>query len=45
GLFVKAEKSAHAKCARCWNLRPSVGSDKEHADLCDRCVPVVRGLK
>ena len=34
-------KSPHAKCERCWNLRPTVGQDAEHPTLCDRCVRVV----
>jgi isoleucyl-tRNA synthetase len=40
-LWVKAVKSPHPKCERCWNLRPSVGQDAEHPTLCDRCVRVV----
>ncbi len=41
-LRVVAGKSTHAKCERCWNLRPSVGSDDpKHPTLCDRCVRVV----
>ncbi len=39
---VSAEKSEHAKCERCWNYRPSVGTDADHPDLCDRCAEVVR---
>lgn len=41
-LFVQAAPSGHTKCARCWNLRPSVGQDGDHPDLCDRCVRAVR---
>ena len=37
-------KSPHAKCERCWNLRPSVGQDVVHPTLCDRCVRVVKAL-
>ena len=40
----KASKSPHAKCERCWNLRPSVGQDGAHPTLCDRCVRVVNAL-
>jgi isoleucyl-tRNA synthetase len=43
-LWVLARKSPHAKCERCWNLRPSVGQDSEHPTLCDRCVRVVNAL-
>ena len=44
-LKVVAEKSRHQKCQRCWNYWPSVGSDSEYADLCSRCIDVVRGIK
>ena len=26
-----------AKCARCWNWLPSVGTHADHPELCDRC--------
>jgi isoleucyl-tRNA synthetase len=38
---VEAEPSPHGKCARCWNLRPTVGKDARFADLCARCAGVV----
>jgi isoleucyl-tRNA synthetase len=38
---VAAEKSSYQKCQRCWNYWPSVGTDSEHPDLCERCVDVV----
>jgi isoleucyl-tRNA synthetase len=38
---VVAEKSSHQKCQRCWNYWPSVGTNKEHPDLCKRCVEVM----
>jgi len=38
---VIAEKSSHQKCQRCWNYWPSVGTNKEHPDLCKRCVEVI----
>ena len=34
-------KTLHAKCARCWRHRPSVGKSAAHPDLCDRCEGVV----
>jgi isoleucyl-tRNA synthetase len=43
-LWVKAAKSSHAKCQRCWNFRATVGLDAEHPALCDRCVRVVGAL-
>jgi isoleucyl-tRNA synthetase len=36
-----AEKSPHAKCERCWNLRASVGRSVAHPTLCGRCVSVL----
>ncbi|MEN6386664.1 MAG: isoleucine--tRNA ligase [Phycisphaerales bacterium] len=41
--LVTAEKSAHQKCARCWNYWPSVGKNVEQPELCDRCAEVVKG--
>jgi len=37
---VGAQKSACEKCQRCWNYWPSVGTDAEHPDLCQRCTEV-----
>src|SRR5881227_164946 len=34
-------KTSYKKCARCWRPRPTVGTSKEHPDLCDRCESVV----
>jgi isoleucyl-tRNA synthetase len=28
----------HAKCERCWHLRPDVGADSTRPGLCGRCV-------
>ncbi|MBN2271111.1 MAG: class I tRNA ligase family protein, partial [Sedimentisphaerales bacterium] len=41
GTSVAAHKSEHKKCQRCWNYWPSVASNSEHPDLCERCVSVV----
>ena len=43
GLRVKVTPSAHTKCIRCWHHRADVGVDKEHAQLCGRCVTNVKG--
>ncbi|MBN2137571.1 MAG: isoleucine--tRNA ligase [Sedimentisphaerales bacterium] len=43
GTSITAEKSEHEKCQRCWNYQPSVGSDSDKPDLCERCVEVVEG--
>jgi len=43
-LEITVNKCTHNKCDRCWNYWPSVGSDSQHPDLCDRCVEVVKSL-
>jgi isoleucyl-tRNA synthetase len=39
-----ARPSTHGKCARCWNLRATTGSDARFDDLCARCARVVAAL-
>jgi isoleucyl-tRNA synthetase len=34
-------KTPHAKCARCWRHRSTVGASAAHPELCDRCAAVV----
>ncbi|MFC1646308.1 isoleucine--tRNA ligase [Candidatus Omnitrophota bacterium] len=29
------------KCTRCWNFRSDVGANKEHPDICQRCVDAI----
>ena len=41
-LSVKAEKSSNAKCARCWNYLPTVGTDPEQPELCQRCISAIK---
>jgi isoleucyl-tRNA synthetase len=41
---VAAEKCTHEKCQRCWNYWPTVGTNAEHADLCERCATVIERL-
>jgi isoleucyl-tRNA synthetase len=41
GLKVFARPSTYKKCERCWNLRPSVGSNSDAPDLCERCIKAV----
>jgi len=43
-LLIRAVPSRHPKCARCWNLRDTVGPDARHSDLCERCVRAVEGI-
>ena len=40
-LRITVEKSAAAKCERCWNYRDAVGKDLDHPTLCERCVEAV----
>ena len=42
-LRVAVRPSTHTKCTRCWHLRPDVGSDPEHPEICARCVENVAG--
>jgi isoleucyl-tRNA synthetase len=37
-------KTIHAKCARCWRHRPTVGKSAAHPELCDRCEAVVASI-
>jgi len=41
GLMIGATPSDYPKCARCWNLRRTVGRSAEHPELCERCVRAV----
>jgi isoleucyl-tRNA synthetase len=41
-LTLRIEQAAGAKCARCWNFSPSVGTIAGHADLCARCHAVMQ---
>jgi isoleucyl-tRNA synthetase len=34
-------RTTHAKCARCWRHRSTVGANAAHPELCDRCAAVV----
>mgnify|MGYP003348501480 CR=1 FL=1 len=38
GVGITVSASPHAKCARCWHLRPDVGANAVHPPLCGRCV-------
>lgn len=37
-IKIEVNKSAYEKCIRCWHLRADVGSNKDHPELCTRCV-------
>ena len=42
-LRVAVRPSDAEKCTRCWHLRPDVGVDENHPELCGRCVENVVG--
>ena len=35
---IKVSPSKNTKCVRCWHRCSSVGSSKEHPELCNRCI-------
>ncbi len=43
-LEIVVERAPGTRCARCWNVLESVGTDAELPDLCSRCVGAVRAL-
>jgi isoleucyl-tRNA synthetase len=43
-FLVSVKKARGQKCERCWNFRETVGKDKEHLTLCDRCSKVLKGV-
>ncbi|MFQ5866402.1 MAG: isoleucine--tRNA ligase [bacterium] len=44
GLYMVVKRAPGKKCVRCWNWSPAVGGNREHPQLCARCVEVVRNL-
>jgi len=43
-LYMKVRRAPGRKCVRCWNWSPTVGENREHPQLCARCVEVVKNL-
>lgn len=43
-VVVGVKKANGHKCIRCWNYSEQVGTNPEHPELCERCVPVVEDL-
>jgi isoleucyl-tRNA synthetase len=37
GMTVTVGRAAGTKCQRCWVYDTSVGADKEHPEICERC--------
>jgi isoleucyl-tRNA synthetase len=42
-LFIKVERAPGQKCQRCWNWSITVGSFKDHQEICERCYKVLTG--
>jgi len=42
-LKIVVKRASGEKCVRCWNWKESVGKDKQHPQLCNRCVEVMKG--
>ncbi|CAI9118806.1 OLC1v1020422C2 [Oldenlandia corymbosa var. corymbosa] len=40
-VWIGVSRAEGAKCERCWNFSPQVGSYNEHPSLCGRCYNVV----
>lgn len=43
GLWLSIEPTSADKCERCWHRLPDVGNDKDHPELCARCVTNITG--
>lgn len=43
GISIAVAASSFEKCARCWHRRSDVGQNKEHPELCLRCVGNISG--
>ncbi|MDL2300696.1 isoleucine--tRNA ligase, partial [Clostridiaceae bacterium OttesenSCG-928-D20] len=42
GVSIKVAPSEAEKCPRCWTRSHSIGSDKSHPELCERCAAVLK---
>jgi isoleucyl-tRNA synthetase len=43
GVWLRVTRSEAAKCVRCWQHLPDVGSSPAHPELCGRCVVNLSG--
>ena len=41
-LWIECTVSRAGKCERCWNFRESVGQNKNHPAICDRCITALQ---
>jgi len=44
-LGIHVQRAAGSKCERCWMYSTRVGETQDLPGLCERCVPVVEGLR
>ena len=42
-IAIEVSKAEGTKCVRCWNYSYSVGTDKTHPLICDRCLKAIGG--
>ena len=42
-ITIEVEKAEGAKCVRCWNYSVSVGGNKNHPLICDKCLKAMGG--
>jgi len=42
-LYLTVTPSPNPKCIRCWHHRKEIGSNKQHPELCDRCIENISG--
>jgi isoleucyl-tRNA synthetase len=42
-MWIEVKPSQSPKCVRCYQLRPDVGSNPKHPEICSRCVVNVEG--
>ena len=41
GVSVVPGNAEGAKCERCWQVLPEVGSNRDHPDICNRCAEAI----
>ena len=40
-IAIEIIKAEGEKCQRCWNYSKTVGKDKEHSSICEKCLAVI----
>ena len=44
GLRIEIRRALGQRCERCWNYSTAVNEDPHLKELCERCLPIVRGF-